>query len=171
MKRLLVPLALFLSTCLCACPARRGDDDDDAAKDDDDDVLADDDDDVAADDDDDAVHADSPVITGVAICLEPVTPEWCDPPGLVAEVGITVTDPDCDLNNPSYELILDGGAPSSGVFEGSLDCGGTLNVGLCSQYVSGHTMSVEVTFTDAAGHTSEPWEGTWTVPDEADCGP
>jgi hypothetical protein len=109
------------------------------------------------------------VVSGVAVCLEPVTPAWCNAPGLVAQFAITATDPDCDLNNPTYELTLEGSAPSSGVFEGNMECGGTLTVGLCSQYVSGYDMPFEVTLTDAAGHESEVWSGSWPIPDVGDC--
>lgn len=161
-------LLALLACSLVACPAAR-DDDDDVAEDDDD-VLSDDDD-GAGDDDDATPHPDGPVVTGVEVCLMPITPDWCAPPGVVAEFSVTATDPDCDLNNFGYAIVLDGGAPVEGVFEGNLDCGGTVDIGLCSQYVSGYDMPVEVWLTDDAGHRGEAWSGSWLIPDAGDCEP
>ena len=159
-------LLLLIGSCMVACPSSRGDDDDDAAGDDDD-VLSDDDD--GADDDDATPHPDGPVVTGVEVCILQNTPGWCGPPGVVAEFAITATDPDCDLNNFGYAILLEGSQPAEGVFEGNLDCGGQVTIQLCSQYVSGYDMPVEVWLTDAAGHLGESWTGSWLIPDEGDC--
>ena len=167
MRQVTLLLALLLGSLLVACPTSRGDDDDDDAAQDDDDVLSDDDD--GEDDDDAAPHPDGPVVTGVDVCLMQNTPGWCTPPGVVAEFSVTATDPDCDLNNFGYAISMDGGAPAEGVFEGNLDCGGTVDIGLCAQYVSGYDMPVEVWLTDDAGHRGESWTGSWLIPDAGDC--
>ncbi len=160
-------LLLMLALGLVGCPSSR--DDDDEAPGDDDDVLADDDD-GAGDDDDATPHELGPAITGVEVCILENTPGWCAPPGIVARFSVTATDPDCDLNNPTYAIVMEGSAPVEGVFEGNMDCGGTLQIDVCSQYVSGYDMPLEVWLVDAAGHRGGSWTGSWLIPDEGDCG-
>ncbi len=178
MRRLLLPLGLLL---LAGCPPQRNPgpdtpDDDDSFESDDDDSTGSDDDDSDVPDDDDAAGP-APVIGSVDPCEMPVTPEWCTEPAWVVEFRIAVTDPDCDLVDPLFSIQIEGSAPVSDRFEGTLGadgCGGALDIGLCSDsWVRGEATPYAVTMTDAAGNESEPWLDDWLVPEpgDDDCGP
>ena len=151
--RQLIPVALVaLAAALVGCPPT---DDDDSAE-------------------EPVEVGEAPVIGAVTLCEVTVTPDWCNMPGWVVEFRINVTDEDCDLDNPAFSINVEGNNPLSDRFEGSLDCGNRLDIGYCSEgWVRGADISFTVTMTDAENKVSEPYEGTWTVPQpgEDDCGP
>ena len=177
--RLLLVLTVAAAT-LVGCPrARRGGGgggDDDGASEDDDDVANDDDgsDDDDLGDDDDVVSPESPTVTNVDVCEEPVNTAICTEPAWSAGFSVTVEDDECDLHNPGWMLQIEGDSQITGTLEGSLDCGGTLRLSICSEtWVRGATIEFEVRMTDEAGNQSGPFQDEWTVPQpgEDDCGP
>lgn len=130
------------------------------------------------DDDDDSGEpvqvGEAPVVTGVTLCEVPVTPDWCAMPAWVVEFRINATDADCDLDNPYWSILIEGNSPLGDRFEGSMECGNRLDIGYCSDtWVRGADITFEVRMTDGENNESEPFEGSWTVPQdgEDDCGP
>ncbi len=133
-----------------------------------------DDDDSSGDDDDSQPVGDPPEILGLEVCELPTNPEGCPEPAFGAEFRLDLTDADCDLDNPEYFLLIEGNNPAEGRLEGSLGCAGTLRVQLCNNFVRGNEIVFEIWVVDAAGNSSERWDGTWLVPVQSgddDCGP
>lgn len=151
--RLLLPLALFAIACvLTGCPPT---DDDDSS--------------------DEPVQVGvAPVVGNVELCEVPVPSADCQGMWWEVRFDINVTDEDCDLDNPYWRIRITDGDPIGNRYEGSLGCGGGLRIDICDDgWVRGTELSYEVDFSDAEDNVSEPWQGTWQVPQDGDddCGP
>ena len=149
---LLLLASLFFVAILAGCPP--GDDDDSATRPVDTGVA--------------------PVVTNVNVCERIANSPNCVEPGWEVEFQIWATDEDCDLDNPSVELLIEAPPSSTGRGEYSLECGGRMDWWVCDDgWVRGAEISYEIWVTDAAENTSEAWEGTWMVPQEGedDCSP
>jgi hypothetical protein len=130
-----------------------------------------DDDDSAGPPVDDGV---APVVTNVVVCETTTVSPDCPDPAWEVEFQIWATDEDCDLNNPSVEIMIEAPPSQVGRGEFSLECGGRMDWSVCDEgWVRGADISYQIWVTDEADHQSEPWQETWLVPQEGedDCSP
>ncbi|MEE2828378.1 MAG: hypothetical protein VX498_04245 [Myxococcota bacterium] len=172
-------VGLFLATLLSGCPVtgERGRDDDDAVADDDDaanddDSLADDDDSLADDDDslgDDDDDPFTPVIEAIDTCQTVLV-------GIrYGRFDLEVRDPDGDLLAPVvYRLQIDNGPLVTLEFPSALEHGGTLGhlerIGT-NLLPDGSEHDFIFQVLDAAGHGSDLYSVSWTIPSSPNIDP
>lgn len=156
---------LLVSLLLAGCPPT--DDDDTAACPD---LEQDTDEDGTIDCEDDTPLGDAPVIAGVSVCELVPSPAACPTPAWVVDFRVSVEDEDCNFDNPWWVLRLEGAAPLDDRLEGSLGCGGTMRLQICSEnWVRGADIGFEIEVEDDLGARSEVWgPDTWTVPQVGD---
>lgn len=153
-------LALLLLPLLAACPP---DDDDDEPCDVEGALDEDLDEDGDPDCSDPTPTGIAPVIVGIEVCEVAVTPDWCQG-NFAAEFRVSVTDEDCNFDNPPYVLTEEGVAFGEGRLEGSLGCGGLLRIQTCNEWARGFDFSYELWVRDDLDNQSNVWEDTWLIP-------
>ena len=134
-----------------------GDDDDSTAGDDDDSTVGDDDDSTVGDDDDSTVGDDDDSTTAAgAPLIQNATWQWLSGPGEY-EFMLAITDPDCNLGDPTLLWTLNGVLQPSQPFPGAnLTCTGTMwfNVGGIQP---GSTNNFTLQIMDSVGTFSNIW--------------
>lgn len=115
----------------------------------------------------------APVINDVEVCEVAVLPAGCQG-NMAAEFRISVTDEDCNFDNPFYVFTQEGNAFVDGRFEGSLGCGGLLRIQVCGEWARGFDFAYELWVEDDLDNESNLWEDSWLVPaatGDDNCGP
>jgi hypothetical protein len=154
-------IALLFVPLIVACPP---DDDDDTDPCDVEGALDEDlDEDGEPDCSDTTPTGVAPVIESITVCEVPVTPDWCEG-DFAAEFRVSVTDEDCNFDNPPYSLTQEGNFLGEGRFEGSLGCGGLLRIQFCNDWARGFDFAYQLQVRDDLENDSNLWEDTWFVP-------